>query len=122
MKRILHGIDTVIVRVSDIKQSRQWYQEKLGLTSVWDDSDIKLAVLDTGGPTSLTLWQTDGKIENNKDTVSYPIFKTFDVHSARQELLEKAVRVSELIEDNAVKYFLFYDPDNNVLEACQVHE
>ncbi|PRY03147.1 hypothetical protein CLV24_12384, partial [Pontibacter ummariensis] len=26
------------------------------------------------------------------------------------------------IEDDVVKYFFFYDPDGNVLEACQVHE
>jgi len=121
-KKILHGIDTVIVRVSDINKSKEWYQETLGLASIWDDPNIKVVVLDTGSSTSLTLWQTEKKIDNDKETVSYPIFRTFDVDTARQELLGKAVRVSEVTEDNAVKYFLFYDPDGNVMEACQVRE
>jgi len=121
-KKILHGIDTVIVRVSEINKSKEWYQETLGLASIWDDPNIKVVVLDTGSSTSLTLWQTEKKIDNDKETVSYPIFRTFDVDTARQELLGKAVRVSEVTEDNAVKYFLFYDPDGNVMEACQVRE
>jgi catechol 2,3-dioxygenase-like lactoylglutathione lyase family enzyme len=120
--RILQGIDTVIVRVSDIIRSKKWYQEKLGLTPTWDDPVIKLVVLDTGGPTSLTLWQTHRKIEINKDTVSYPIFRTINADQARQELQKKGVSVSEVIEDSDVRYFLMFDPDGNVLEACQVHE
>ena len=120
--RILQGIDTVIVRVSDIIRSKKWYQEKLGLTPTWDDPVIKLVVLDTGGPTSLTLWQTHRKIEINKDTVSYPIFRTTNADMARQELQKKGVSVSEVIEDSAVRYFLMFDPDGNVLETCQVHE
>ena len=120
--RILQGIDTVIVRVSDIIRSKKWYQEKLGLTPTWDDPVIKLVVLDTGGPTSLTLWQTHRKIEINKDTVSYPIFRTTNADMARQELQKKGVSVSEVIEDSDVRYFLMFDPDGNVLEACQVHE
>ena len=32
--KLLQGIDTVIIRVSDIEVSKDWYQEKLGLTSL----------------------------------------------------------------------------------------
>ncbi|MBA4251267.1 MAG: glyoxalase/bleomycin resistance/extradiol dioxygenase family protein [Chlorobiaceae bacterium] len=120
-KKLLQGIDTIIVRVSDIESSKKWYEEKLKLTPIWDDSNIKLVVFDTGSPTSLTIWQTDKLIENNKETSSYPIFRTFDAQIARQELQEKGVNVGEVINDNFVKYFFFYDPDGNVLEACQVH-
>ena len=56
--KALQGIDTVIIRVSDISLSKQWYVNKLGLTVIWDDPAIKLVVLDTGSPVSLTLWQT----------------------------------------------------------------
>jgi uncharacterized protein YndB with AHSA1/START domain len=52
-KRFLQGIDTLIMRVSDINLSKEWYQDKLQLTSVWDDPDNKLVVLDTGSPVSL---------------------------------------------------------------------
>ncbi|MGN6533579.1 MAG: VOC family protein [Ginsengibacter sp.] len=120
-KPILQGIDTIIVRVSDINQSKLWYQEKLGLQAVYEDSKIHLVVLDTNSPTSLTLWQTANPIQNNKETASYPIFRTFDAKTARQNLLDKGVNVSGLISDEVIKYFQFFDPDNNVLEACEVH-
>lgn len=121
-KKILQGIDTVIIRVSDINLSKMWYAEKLGLTPVWDDSNIKLVVMDTGSPTSLTLWQTDEKIQNNKSTASYPIFRTLDAKASRNELMNLGVNVSEIIEDEVVKYFQIFDPDGNILEACEVHQ
>jgi catechol 2,3-dioxygenase-like lactoylglutathione lyase family enzyme len=121
-KKILQGIDTVMMRVSDINNSKQWYQDKLGLTTIWDDPNLKLVVLDTGSPTSLTLWQTDKKIENNKDTSCYSIFRTDSANYAWEDLNKNGVKVSQVIEDNVVKYFQIYDPDGNVLEACQVHE
>jgi len=120
-KKTLEGIDTVIVRVADVAKSKQWYVDKLGLEAVWDDPNTRLVVLDTGGPTSLTLWQTDQKIEVRQDTASYPIFRTTCAEQVRKELRENGVEVGEVIEDDVVKYFFFYDPDGNILEACQVH-
>ena len=119
---LLQGIDTVIVRVSDFEISKTWYQDKLGFVPLWHDPVMKLLVLDTKGPTSLTLWQTDKKIEINKDAASYPIFKTIDAVALRQDFQKKGVEVGEIIQDDYVKYFFFFDPDGNVLEACQVHE
>ena len=120
-QKTLQGIDTIIVRVSDISSSKHWYEEKLNLAPIWDDLESRLVVLDTGSPTSLTLWQTDRKVRNNRETASYPIFRTQDAALARYELRERGVEVGEVIEDGVVKYFFFYDPDGNVLEACQVH-
>ena len=121
-KPLLQGIDTVIVRVKDIKASKKWYEEKLGLRSLWDDPVSELAVLDTKSPTSLTLWQTAQKISINKETASYPIFRTPDAASLRQELLNRQVIAGDVITDHLVSYFFFYDPDGNILEACQVHQ
>jgi catechol 2,3-dioxygenase-like lactoylglutathione lyase family enzyme len=119
--QIFQGIDTIIVRVSDINRSKLWYQEKLGLQPVYEHPEINLVVLDTNSATSLTVWQTANPIQNNKETASYPIFRTSDAKTARQNLLDKRVDVSELITDDVIKYFQFFDPDNNVLEACEVH-
>lgn len=121
-KKILQGIDTVIIRVSDIIVSKKWYGEKLGLIPIWDDQNMKLVVMDTDGPTSITLWQTNSEIINNKDTASYPIFRVIDADETRNELIKRGVNVTEIIEDNVVRYFQIFDPDGNVLEACQVHE
>lgn len=119
--KVLHGIDTVIVRVADYSLSKKWYEEKLELTPVWDDPVLKLAVMDTESPTSITLWQTDSKIEVNRKTASYPIFRILDAEEAHAALQQRNVQVSEIITDHAVTYFTFFDPDGNVLEACQVH-
>ncbi|MEW6360604.1 MAG: VOC family protein [Acidobacteriota bacterium] len=121
-KKPLQGIDTIIVRVSNIEVSRKWYQEKLDLKPIWDDPNLKLVVFDTGGPTSLTIWQTEKEIQNNPDTSAYPIFRTPDAISANQELKAKGINAGEVIDDGFVNYFFFYDPDGNILEACQVHE
>jgi catechol 2,3-dioxygenase-like lactoylglutathione lyase family enzyme len=119
---LIQGLDTVIIRVSDYKASKEWYSENLNLSVVFDDTDMKLAVLDTMGPTSLTLWQTDKKVETRKDTAAYPIFRTPDARSLRLNLVERGVDVGEVITDKYVTFFRFFDPDGNVLEACQVHE
>ena len=120
--KLLQGIDTVIVRVSNIETSKEWYLEKLGLALLFEDAKMKLVVLDTNSPTSLTLWQTEQTFSVNRDTASYPIFKTPDADVLRQELLNRGIEVGEIIQDDYVKYFLLYDPDGNILEACQVHE
>jgi catechol 2,3-dioxygenase-like lactoylglutathione lyase family enzyme len=120
--KLLQGIDTVIVRVNNIEVSKIWYQTKLGLTVIWEDPNMQLVVLDTDSPTSLTLWQTDQKVVVNKHTASYPIFKTANADVLRNELEKRGVEVGEVIQDDYVKYFLFFDPDGNVLETCQVHD
>ena len=117
--KLLQGIDTTIVRVSNIEAAKTWYQDKLGLSSVWDNPTSRLVVLDAGGSTSITLWQTDKPITINKDIASYPIFRTPDAAALRQELQNREVATGEVIQDDHVQYFFFYDPDGNVLEACQ---
>ena len=121
-KKLLQGIDTVIIRVSDIEISKDWYQKKLGLLPVWDDPKMNLVVLGTNSATSLTLWQTKKKISIDQETASYPIFKTTDASALREALIISGIQVGEIIQDEHVKYFFFYDPDGNILEACQVHE
>jgi catechol 2,3-dioxygenase-like lactoylglutathione lyase family enzyme len=119
--QLLQGIDTVIVRVRDIATSKEWYTGRLGLKPIWEDPAMGLVVLDTNSPVSLTLWQTDQELNINKDTASYPIFRTPDAEALRRELLSRKIEAGEVVKDDHVTYFFFYDPDGNVLEACQVH-
>lgn len=121
MNNHLQGIDTVILRVKDVEFSKAWYDDKLGLTPIWEDPVLKLVVFDTGGPTSLTLWQTKGKVVSNREGSAYPIFKTSDAAAAQKSLNEVDVHTDPVITDHTVTYFRFYDPDGNMLEACQVH-
>ncbi|KIC89094.1 VOC family protein, partial [Flavihumibacter sp. ZG627] len=99
--------------------SKEWYTRKLGLALLFEDATMKLVVLDTKCPTSLTLWQTDKNFSVNIDTASYPIFKTTDAAALKQELANRGIEAGEIIQDDYVKYFFFYDPDGNILEACE---
>lgn len=117
---LLQGIDTIIVRVSNTERSKEWYANKLGLQPTFEAPDMGLAVLDTGGPTSLTLWQTDKKLANAPDTAPYPIFRTPDAAALQAQLAARGVETGELTQDDYVISFFFSDPDGNRLEACQV--
>lgn len=119
--KLLQGIDTVIVRVTNIETSKNWYVNKLGLKPIWEEPKMNLIVLDTNSPTSLTLWQTHQAITINRETASYPIFRTPDAQALQQELKKRDIETGQLIQDDYVTYFFFYDPDGNILEACQVH-
>jgi catechol 2,3-dioxygenase-like lactoylglutathione lyase family enzyme len=119
---LLQGIDTVIVRVTNLENSSLWYATKLELNTVFEDPNMKLVVLNTNGPTSLTLWQTDQIHSINRHAASYPIFKTTDADALRQKLLSQNVETGEINQDDNVTFFHFYDPDGNIMEACQVHE
>ena len=120
-KHFLQGIDTVILRVSDISKAKNWYTEKLRFKNIHEDERLRLVVLDTFGPTSLTIWETADKIEPNPGTTAYPIFRASDAGTAHHQLKLNGVNVGELITDHVVTYFTFHDPDGNVLEVCQVH-
>src|SRR6478672_11323083 len=106
---LIQGIDTIIVRVSNIEKSKAWYQDKLGFSPIWCDVNMKLVVLDTKGAASLTLWQTDKNIESQKDTATYPIFKTTDASKLWEELQNLGIRVEQIKGDDHVKYFFFFD-------------
>lgn len=116
------GIDTLIIRVSNLERSKSWYLENLQLVCMYEDPIHQLAVLDTRSATSITIWQTDQPIEVKPTTSTYPIFRTSNAALALDQLKANGVQVSDLITDHAVTYFTFKDPDGNILEACQVHE
>lgn len=120
-QHFLQGIDTIILRVTNIEQSKEWYTRKLGLKAMHYDEQLRLVVLDTFSPTSLTLWETKEHIQPNPHATAYPIFRTADASQAHKQLKARDVHVGALTTDHVVTYFTFYDLDNNVLEVCQVH-
>ncbi len=116
---LLNGIDTVIMRVSNLGKSSRWYSEKPKLQPVYEDEASGIVVFETGSPTSLTLWQTD-EIITICDNSSFPIFSVADAKNAQTEFSAIGIRTDELqVSDNLVSFF-FYDPDGNRMEACQV--
>jgi len=117
-------LDTVIIRVRSLDTACFWYQNVLGLRPVHKDLEKeKLAVLDTGGQISLTIWQLKpGEQFPPHGTVgSYPILLSEDIVAARETLQERGVDVEEMQVDDCVNSFGFYDPDGNRFEVCQIN-
>jgi catechol 2,3-dioxygenase-like lactoylglutathione lyase family enzyme len=119
---LFDGLDTVLLRVRDVDAAEAWYREKLGLTRTFADPGERLVVLDVGGPTSLTLWQLKaGEVAAGAGTArSFPIFRVAEARGTRQALRERGVRCGDFVDGGGVISFQFFDPDDNVLEACQV--
>lgn len=118
---LIQGIDTIIIRVRDLDTSVKWYASKLGLPVVYQDPALKLAVLDTHGPTSVTLWQAENGMVPRPDSASFPIFRTPDAVTLRMRLVGMGIEADEITTDANVTFFRFFDPDGNILESCQVH-
>lgn len=116
---LFEGIDTIILRVKNLEKSKLWYKDKLGFKIIWEDIKLKLVVLDTGGKTSLTIWQTDKEITVDKETSAYPIFGVKDANLIKEILTNNEVKVDNIITDDHTKYFRFYDPDGNIFEVCE---
>jgi catechol 2,3-dioxygenase-like lactoylglutathione lyase family enzyme len=117
---VFEGIDTIIIRVSNYLISKKWYEEKLGLEIIYEDHNSKLVAFETGSPTSLIIWQTDEIMVPQLERNSYLIFRTTNAFTSREILVKRDVKVEELIESEGIKFYRFYDPDNNLFEACEV--
>lgn len=72
---LIQGIETIIVRVSDYATSLKWFTDNLGFKLQYEDLDLKLGVLNTGGATSLTVWQRLNANVIKGNSSSYPILK-----------------------------------------------
>jgi len=112
-------LDTIILRVKDIKKASHWYQQKLGFRATYSDDDEKLVVFDLQGTTSLTLWQLSDK-EKLTPSSTYPIFLAEDIQAAHETLASQKVKTESITENAGVRWFRFYDPDGNRLDVCQV--
>jgi catechol 2,3-dioxygenase-like lactoylglutathione lyase family enzyme len=118
-KKIFQGIDTLVIRVSNILSAKSWYTEKLGLSIVYEDDDMPLTVLNGWGQTSLTLWQTESEPNKNKDYAYYVIFKSDNSPDTREELIRRGVSVGELLSDDTCVSFVFKDNEGNKFEVRQ---
>ena len=119
VKKPFLRLDTVILRVKDIKKASNWYQQKLGFRATYSDDDEKLVVFDLQGTTSLTLWQLKDK-EKLATSSTYPIFLADDIQTAHETLAAQRVKTEAITENGSLRWFSFYDPDGNRLEVCQV--
>jgi catechol-2,3-dioxygenase len=106
-------VDTVHMCVKDVKKSTQWYVEVLEFEQVFDSG--KYVVFQIGqGDSTLTVQEGEVRPSSVK-----PILFSDALEETRLKLVEKDVKVGEIVEDGEVTYFEFWDIDGNGFEACQ---
>lgn len=118
---IFESLESIVLRVSNVHKASQWYEQKLGLKTRSFDDEEKLAVLETGSGTTLTLAQL--KPEEFAPPFhfcgTYPLFRCHDARTCLETLLAQNVHTDVLHEDELSRRFSFYDPDGNRIEVIE---
>lgn len=119
----------VSIVVSDMKQAKEFYAEKLGFTVATDyrrnDNNWWVTLTFPGGGANITLARssTTHNEPAQPDTVSF-YFSTADLAAAHKALNDKDVTTSEIMDDlygpgSGVKFFQVKDPDGNQVTFAQ---
>ena len=121
---IFNRLDTIIVRVKNLEESKNWYIENLNFFPVYSDDESKITVFDMAGTTTLTLWQFDEK-ETTKEqnhANTYAVFNCDNAEQTFKSLRKKGVAVDNFAASEEVSLFNFYDPDGNKFEVIEINE
>lgn len=120
--QVFSGLDTILVRVSQIDAAQKWYERMLGMTPLHRDTKNRMVVMDTGETTTLTLWELrPGEQPNSPGMMgTFPILHADSALAARDALKGRGVVVDEMELTGWLQTFGFYDPDGNRLEICEM--
>ncbi len=126
-RTLFKGIDTVVLWVRNLERARKWYLDKLGLEANHVDKTEGLAVLDTGGETSITLRELKpgGKKQAIDGPTTFPVLLVDDPESLHKRLKafpdsfkDPGVEVGPIqIHHGAILWFELWDLDQNRLQA-----
>ncbi|WP_113927907.1 VOC family protein [Bacillus sp. P14.5] len=108
-------IDTICLKVRDIKRACEWYKEKLDCSVSFAGEGYR--VLTIGKEVGIPLTIEEGERVLSSDH-NYPIFFTKDIHIAHRKLIDNDVTTEKLHFDGDNHYFTFYDLDGNKLQVC----
>ena len=117
---IFRELHAVIVPVSDLTKSLQWYRETLGLEPRRVVEGF-LAVLGTGGVTHVCLYVPEAGTESPgyPQAGSFPNFRSDDLEATHRHLTERGVRCTGIGGGGGVAFFTCYDPDGNRIDVCE---
>jgi catechol 2,3-dioxygenase-like lactoylglutathione lyase family enzyme len=119
----------VTVIVSDMKKSKEFYADKLGLGVATDyrqnDNNWWVTVTPPGGGANITLARSSTTSnEPPKPGILAFYFSTPDIEATQKALNEKGVKTGEIRNDlygpgSGVKFIQFTDPDSNTVTFAQ---
>ncbi|MFL8936818.1 VOC family protein [Rossellomorea oryzaecorticis] len=110
-------VGSVFIPVTDLKKSKKWYQDLLGVKLI-DEWDGGAGFYFPACPTQMGLVQVEKpqpsefSIDKNKKN-SYYNFLVADIDEAYSHFNRNGVRTSEIDEWDGMKFFDFIDPDGN---------
>ncbi len=121
---IFNRLDTIIVRVKNLEESKNWYIENLSFFPVYSDEESKIVVFDLAGTTTLTLWQIDENetLNNINRGNTYAVFNCDNAEQIYKSLKKKGIVVDNFTTSEDVSLFNFYDPDGNKFEIIEINE
>ncbi len=117
---VKNKINLVFIPVSDVEKAKQWYEKILGI----QDGEVHFGHLFAAGMDegsgmildTMPMWRD----ENGKlPTLNVPAiqFGTEDVHASYQFMKENGVELVTEIQHG--QFFVFKDPDGNMLMVCE---
>jgi len=127
---VIDNLKMVSITVSDMKKSKAFYVDTLGLKVTKDyreDDDNWWVTMEfPGGGAWMTLGRAAmyGTDEPLKPGMLGLYFATSDVEATREELSKKGVKVGDIQDDlfgpgSGVKFFTIEDPDGNSINVLQ---
>lgn len=104
---VFHRIHAAFLQVSNLKQSTEWYTDRLGFERMhhWGGG-VDFRVFND--ETMLTLVQAE-----RVQPAHFIDFRAHDLEGTHSLLRQRGVSVSEIIDEGVIKTFCFTDPDAN---------
>lgn len=107
---------TMMLRVTDLAKSREWYEKKIGMTVFHVDTTYKLISLSGNAGNRITLWELregERPTETSKET-AYAVFESTNALADHRVLVARGVEATTP-EDTGLGIRLFWitDPDGH---------
>ena len=118
---IFTEVHAVVVPVSDMDESRKFFEGILGLTPRKILPEGFMTVYGTGGPTNICLYDavSAGDKPGYARQGCFANFRTDDIEATRRHLVSNKVKCSSIVAGDVLSFFTFYDPDGNRFDVCQ---
>ncbi|MFD1020880.1 VOC family protein [Thalassobacillus hwangdonensis] len=116
---IKNKVSTVFIPVKDIGKAKQWYTKMLDVQNGEEMFDhLFIAEMDGTGMVldKMPMWKNE---QGEVQPLNVPAiqFATEDIHASYQFMKTNDVELVTEVEHD--KYFVFKDPDGNLLMVCQ---
>lgn len=111
---LIERIDTVCLKVRDIKTASSWYQEMLGLEEQYREEHYAILKI---GKSGIPLTLEKGE-PNGGGNSTYPIFFSSSIDEAHKTLSSRGVTVTDIQQDDLNTYFELFDLDGNKSQVC----